>query len=193
MWVSTQGVRIFPQATTLPDSTTPDQTTPVPTYTEGAATPPPAPSSDPGVSDGDLRGAIQIVASQTQRSNVAHASSSQQGDSASSRVNKFLQLDPSVFTGTVPEEDPHDFIDKIHRTLRVMHVTEKEGVDFSSYHIKVVAYSWVEMWEDSCEEGSPPARWSEFADAFIDHFLPTKTMAALATEFESLKQGSMNV
>ncbi|XP_070032167.1 uncharacterized protein [Nicotiana tomentosiformis] len=39
-----------------------------------------------------------IVASQDQISNVAPTSSSQQGDSASSRFNKFLQLDPPVFT-----------------------------------------------------------------------------------------------
>ncbi|XP_070057562.1 uncharacterized protein [Nicotiana tomentosiformis] len=49
------------------------------------------------------------------------------------------------------------------------------------------------MWEDSREEGSPPSRWSEFVDAFIDHFLPTETKAAHAAEFESLKQGSMSV
>ncbi|XP_070050422.1 uncharacterized protein [Nicotiana tomentosiformis] len=93
----------IPPATTLPDSTTPTQTTPIPTPTEGATIPPPTPASGPGVSDGDLRGAIQMLApivdSQAQRSNVAPASSSQQGDSTSSRVNSFFQLDPPVFTG----------------------------------------------------------------------------------------------
>ncbi|XP_070057506.1 uncharacterized protein [Nicotiana tomentosiformis] len=68
-----------------------------------------------------------------------------------------------------------------------------EGVELASYHLKGVAYSWFEMWEESREEGSPPARWSEFTNAFMDHFLPTETKAAYATEFESLKQGSMNV
>ncbi|XP_070032287.1 uncharacterized protein [Nicotiana tomentosiformis] len=49
------------------------------------------------------------------------------------------------------------------------------------------------MWEDSHEEGSPPARWSEFANAFIDLFFPAETKEARAAEFESLKQGSMSV
>ncbi|XP_070042677.1 uncharacterized protein [Nicotiana tomentosiformis] len=49
------------------------------------------------------------------------------------------------------------------------------------------------MWEDSHEEGSPLTRWSEFADAFIDPFLPVEKKAAHATEFERLKQGSMSV
>lgn len=40
---------------------------------------------------------------------------------------------------------------------------------------------------------TPQAKWNEFADAFIDHFLPTKIRAARAVEFENLMQGSMNV
>jgi len=76
-----------PPTATLPNSTTPVQATLVPAPTEGAAVPPtdipippPAPDSDSGIFDGDLRGAIQmltqIVASQAQRSNVAPTSSS---------------------------------------------------------------------------------------------------------------------
>ncbi|XP_070032215.1 uncharacterized protein [Nicotiana tomentosiformis] len=129
-----------PPTATLLDSTTPAQATPAPTPTERAMVPPPdilipppAPASGSGISYGDLREAIQmltqIVASQAQRSNVAPTSSSQQGDSTSSRVNKFLQLDPPVFTGANPQDDPQDFIDEMHKTLRVMHATETEGVE----------------------------------------------------------------
>ncbi|XP_070032290.1 uncharacterized protein [Nicotiana tomentosiformis] len=81
----------------------------------------------------------------------------------------------------------------MHKTLRVMHATEVEGVELASYRLKGVAYSWFEMWEYSCEEGSSPARWSEFTDAFIDHFLPAETKADRVVEFETLKQGSRNV
>ncbi|XP_075079999.1 uncharacterized protein LOC142165320 [Nicotiana tabacum] len=49
------------------------------------------------------------------------------------------------------------------------------------------------MWEDSRGEERPPARWDEFVYAFMDHFLPAEIMAARATEFEVLKQGSMSV
>ncbi|XP_070036830.1 uncharacterized protein [Nicotiana tomentosiformis] len=107
----------------------------------------------------------QIVASQAQRLSIGTNSSSRPGESASSRVNKFLQLDPPVFTGTDLEEDPQEFIDEMHTTLR----------------------------EESREEGNPPVKWGEFIDAFMDHFLPAETKAARAAEFESLKQGSMNV
>ncbi|XP_070046671.1 uncharacterized protein [Nicotiana tomentosiformis] len=81
----------------------------------------------------------------------------------------------------------------MHKTLRVMRDTETEEVELASYFLKGVAYSWFEMWEDSRKEGSPPIRWTEFADAFIDHFLPAKTKAARAAEIESLKQRSMSV
>ncbi|XP_070022617.1 uncharacterized protein [Nicotiana sylvestris] len=157
-------------AITLPGSPIPGQTTPTPAPAEGTTIPPidtlippPSPASGSCISDGDLREAIQmltqLVASQAQRSNVAPSLSSQQGDSTSSRVNRFLQLDSLVFTGANQEEDPQDLIDEMHKTLK----------------------------------GSPPARWSEFANAFIDHFLPVETREARAAEFENLKQGSISV
>ncbi|XP_070032317.1 uncharacterized protein [Nicotiana tomentosiformis] len=135
----------------------------------------------------------QIVASQAQRSNAAPTSSSQPGDSTSSRVNRFLQLDLPVFAGTNPEKDLQDFIDEMYKTLRVMRATETEAVELASYILKEVAYSWFELWEESREEGSHPTRWGEFADAFIDHFLPAETKAARATEFENLRKGSLSV
>nr|XP_009796158.1 PREDICTED: uncharacterized protein LOC104242779 [Nicotiana sylvestris] len=69
-----------------------------------------------------------------------------------------------------------------------MRATKTEGVKLATYCLKWVAYSWFEMWEDAREEGSPPVRWSEFVDAFMDHLL-----AACAAEFEKLKQGSRSV
>ncbi|XP_070037299.1 uncharacterized protein [Nicotiana tomentosiformis] len=81
----------------------------------------------------------------------------------------------------------------MHKTLRVMHATDTEVVELVSYHLKEVAYSWFELLEESCEEGSPLARWNEFTDAFLDHFLPAETKAAHAGEFESLRHGRLSV
>ncbi|XP_070036643.1 uncharacterized protein [Nicotiana tomentosiformis] len=92
----------------------------------------------------------QIVASQNQRSNVAPTSSSQPGESTGSRVNRLLQLDPPVFTGTNPEEDPQHFSDEMYKTLRVMRATKTEAMELASYRLKEVAYSWFELWEESC-------------------------------------------
>ncbi|XP_075077000.1 uncharacterized protein LOC142163770 [Nicotiana tabacum] len=68
-----------------------------------------------------------------------------------------------------------------------------EGVELASYRLRGAAYSWFGMWEDSRGEGRPPVRWDEFVYAFMDHFLPAEPMAARATEFEVLKQGSMSI
>ncbi|XP_070034765.1 uncharacterized protein [Nicotiana tomentosiformis] len=81
----------------------------------------------------------------------------------------------------------------MHKTLRLMRASESERVELDSYRLKGVAYSWFEILEDSCVEGSPPARWSEFFDAFIDHLFPVETKEDRAAEFESLKQGSISV
>jgi len=74
-----------------------------------------------------------------------------------------------------------------------MRATNTEGVELDSYLLKGVASSWFELWEDSREKGSPSARWSGFANTFIDHFLPAETKAARVAEFESQKQGSISV
>ncbi|XP_070034654.1 uncharacterized protein [Nicotiana tomentosiformis] len=68
-----------------------------------------------------------------------------------------------------------------------------EGVELAAYRLKEVDYSWFELWEDFREEGSPPSRWSGFADTFRDHFLLAEIRAAHAAEFENLKQGSKSV
>ncbi|XP_070056485.1 uncharacterized protein [Nicotiana tomentosiformis] len=81
----------------------------------------------------------------------------------------------------------------MHKTFRVIRVTETESVELASYLLKEVAYSWIELWEESREEGTPSVKWGEFADTFIDHFLPDETKAAHATEFKNLRQGSLSV
>nr|XP_016445565.1 PREDICTED: skin secretory protein xP2-like [Nicotiana tabacum] len=117
-----------PPTATLPDSTILDQATPVPAPTEGAAVlptdipiPPPVPASDSGISNGALRGAIQmltqIVASQAQRSNVTPTSSIQQGGSIGYRVNNFFQLDPPMFTD--PEAPTLEFVPLVNELPEV--------------------------------------------------------------------------
>ncbi|XP_070025986.1 uncharacterized protein [Nicotiana sylvestris] len=81
----------------------------------------------------------------------------------------------------------------MYKTLQVMKATETEGVELALYRLRGAAYSWFDMWEDSRAEGRLLSRWDEFVDAFMDHFLPAEIMAAHATEFEILKQGSMSV
>ena len=85
-----------------------------------------------------MRSALQLltslVAAQAQRQNTGAAEKP-----VSTRVRDFINLDPPVFTGSDPKEDPHTFIDQVHRTLRVMHVSDIEAVELASYRLRDLA------------------------------------------------------
>ncbi|XP_070046279.1 uncharacterized protein [Nicotiana tomentosiformis] len=57
-------------------------------------------------------------------------------------VHDFINLDPPVFTRADPNEDPHVFIDRMHRTLRVMKATTTELVELASCRLRDVAINW---------------------------------------------------
>ncbi|XP_070023161.1 uncharacterized mitochondrial protein AtMg00860-like [Nicotiana sylvestris] len=52
----------------------------------------------------------------------------------------------------------------MHKTLQVMRATDMEAAEFASYRLKEVAYSWFELWEESCGRG---ALWQVFIDDIL--------------------------
>ncbi|XP_070036859.1 uncharacterized protein [Nicotiana tomentosiformis] len=141
-----------------------------------------------------MRDAIQLltrlVAAQTRRQEVGigHADRS-----VSARVCGFINLDPLVFTGADPNEDPQVFIDRMQRMLRVMKATVTESVELASYRLQDVAVNWYESWELSRGEDAPPAVWQEFTKAFFCHYLPLELRRARVDRFLTLRQGNMSV
>ncbi|XP_019259770.1 PREDICTED: uncharacterized protein LOC109237836 [Nicotiana attenuata] len=91
-----------------------------------------------GTTNHDMRSAVQLltrlVAAQTQRQNIGAADKP-----VSVRVRDFINLDPPVFTGSDPKEDPQTFIELFHRTLRVMHASDTEAVELASYRLRDLA------------------------------------------------------
>lgn len=132
----------------------------------------------------------QIVSSQSSRSGNA---SSAQVSADTSRVTQFMRLNPPVFTGSKPEEDPQDFIDEMEKIFRVMHASNTEGVELAAYQLKGVAYQWYDQWEEIRGEDVALAVWEDFSQAFLDHFFPQELREAKAEEFVNLKQGKMSV
>nr|XP_016440544.1 PREDICTED: uncharacterized protein LOC107766303 [Nicotiana tabacum] len=59
--------------------------------------------------------------------------------------------------------------------------------------LKDVSNTWYETWEESRGEDTDPATWKEFADAFLEHFLPIEVLESKALEFERLKQNDMSL
>lgn len=60
------------------------------------------------------------------------------------RVGQFMRLNPLTFIGVRVEDDPQSFLDKIQNIFYLMHATNVEGVEFSTYQLKDMAYQWYE-------------------------------------------------
>ncbi|XP_070029791.1 uncharacterized protein [Nicotiana sylvestris] len=74
-----------------------------------------------------------------------------------------------------------------------MHATDTEAVELAAYQLKDVANTWYETWEESRGEDADPATWKDFADVFLEHFLPIEVLEAKALEFERLRQNDISV
>ncbi|XP_070010562.1 uncharacterized protein [Nicotiana sylvestris] len=140
----------------------------------------------------DVRGAIQlltqIVANQAQRQGTSDVHKT-----GSSRSREFLNMKPPIFIGSKKEKDPQNFIDEVQKIFRVMHATDTEAAELVAYQLKDVANMWYETWEESRWEDADPATWKDFADAFLEHFLPIEVLEAKALEFERLRHNDMSV
>ncbi|XP_033515252.1 uncharacterized protein [Nicotiana tomentosiformis] len=74
-----------------------------------------------------------------------------------------------------------------------MNATNEESVEFASYQLKGVAYTWYETWAREQGENAPLATWKEFSKGFREQFFSDADKYAIATQFKQLKQESMNV
>ncbi|XP_070010537.1 uncharacterized protein [Nicotiana sylvestris] len=111
----------------------------------------------------------------------------------STRVRDFINLDPLEFTGSNKDEDHQNFIDRIQKTLRVMHASDTELVELASYRLWDLAVQWHETWELSRGTNASPAVWEEFSGAFFCHYLPAEIRQARVDRFLALKQGNISV
>ncbi|XP_033511773.1 uncharacterized protein [Nicotiana tomentosiformis] len=74
-----------------------------------------------------------------------------------------------------------------------MHATDTEAPKLAAYQLKDIANTWYETWEETQGEDATPTTWKEFADVFLEHFLPIEVLEAKALEFERLKHNEMSV
>ncbi|XP_059290859.1 uncharacterized protein LOC132044383 [Lycium ferocissimum] len=74
-----------------------------------------------------------------------------------------------------------------------MHASDIESVELASYRLWDVAAVWYESWQESRGQNAPPAVWSEFTRAFLDHYLPAEVCRARADEFLLFRQNNMSV
>ncbi|XP_070003028.1 uncharacterized protein [Nicotiana sylvestris] len=152
------------------------------------------PTSQPDAPGQEMRDTIKLLTrlvvaqARRQKVGIGHANRP-----VSVRVRDFINLDPLVFTGADPNEDPQVFIDRMQRTLRVIKATMTKLVELASYRLRDVAVNWHESWELSRGEDAPPAVWQEFTEAFLHHYLPPELRRARVDWFLTLRQGNMSV
>lgn len=53
-----------------------------------------------------------------------------------------MRLNPLTFTNSKVETDPQGFINEMEKIFWVMHAIDLEGMEFSTYQLKVVSYQW---------------------------------------------------
>lgn len=104
-----------------------------------------------------------------------------------------MRLNPLTFTSFKVEENPQGFVDEVEKIFRVMHATDSEGVEFTVYKLKDVAYHFYEEWEQLRGYDAAPTLWVEFSGAFLDHIFPQELRKVKAEKFVNLKKGKMSV
>ncbi|XP_060186063.1 uncharacterized protein LOC132615473 isoform X4 [Lycium barbarum] len=160
----------------------------------GASAPAP-PAPQPGAEDRTLREAVQLlttlVAGQARRRGRRDDDDDDRRDSL--RVREFLLCGPPEFYGSKPDEDPHDFIRGMRRSLDLVRASETESVELASHRLRDIAAHWYESWELSRGEGATPATWDEFVTAFTHHFLPPELRRARVDRFLHLQQRGRSV
>ena len=74
-----------------------------------------------------------------------------------------------------------------------MHASAIESVELTAFRLLDVVVLWYESWERSRGEDISLPTWDNFAEAFIDHYLPREIRDGRVDQFLNLRQGGMSV
>ncbi|XP_070007930.1 uncharacterized protein [Nicotiana sylvestris] len=107
-------------------------------------------------------------------------------------LDRWTRLHPLVFGGEL-HEDAQDFIDRCRDILHNMRILESHGVDFTTFQLEGRARRWLQSYVLGRPAGSPPVTWSQFAQLFLDRYIPPSKREELRYQFEHLEQGQMSM
>lgn len=94
-------------------------------------------------------------------------------------LRDFTRMNPSIFTGSMPAEDPHEFVKEVLKILVAMGATKIEKVELASYQLKDVTQACCKMWQDSRALGGGLITWELFKTVFLERFFPREMREAM--------------
>nr|XP_009800148.1 PREDICTED: uncharacterized protein LOC104246099 [Nicotiana sylvestris] len=89
---------------------------------------------------------------------------------------------PPVPLPVVPDQDLY----MRSTTLQIMHATNIESVEFTSYRLRDIVVTWYKTWKQTRGPNVPPVTWKKFSEAFLQQYLPIELRRARRA---SLNQG----
>ena len=90
--------------------------------------------------------------------------------SMADRLQDFMRMNPSIFTGSMTSEDPQKYINEVHKILVDMGEKDTKKVKLASYNLKDVAQTQCKMWQDIPALGRVPVNWELFDTTFLERF-----------------------
>ncbi|KAG5572887.1 hypothetical protein H5410_062653 [Solanum commersonii] len=82
-----------------------------------------------------------------------------------SRIRKFLRMNPPSFTGSSTTDDPESLVEKLKKVFEVMHVVDAERVELAAYQLKMLLGLGL-------TSGRRVEQRAMFEEAFLGHFFP---------------------
>nr|XP_004239542.1 uncharacterized protein LOC101263910 [Solanum lycopersicum] len=83
---------------------------------------------------------------------------SRQEEVDTSRIRKFLRMNPPSFMVSITTENPENFVEELKKVFYVMHVADAKRVELTAYQLKTVARTWFDQWNEGRDEDAPYLR-----------------------------------
>ncbi|KAG5606763.1 hypothetical protein H5410_028255 [Solanum commersonii] len=102
----------------------------------------------------EFREAIRML-SQVVTNQVGQQRGVQQEEADTSKIHKFLRMNPPCFTGSSTNEDQEYFMEELQKIFEVMYVVDTERVEIVAYQMKGVARIWFDQLKKNRAEDAP--------------------------------------
>lgn len=115
-----------------------------------------------------------------------------QGRAQGGLLREFLQLKPSIFSGSANPIDAEDWLNEMEKDFEAMHCPVQEKVTLATFKLQGGAFDWWDARKKKYPEGSL-VTWELFKEEFYKKYFPATIQLKMELEFLQLKQDRKNV